>query len=606
MTRNLTLPSKRFAQVDVPEPEGFEAEFVYGFWTQDERVNDSGRTSTKVIDSLTSRDLDLKTQVGSQDFKRFVPRYVRLTWKPITSGNRPDLGTKTPLLPNLQKVHDEETFCSDDFASVAFQDTGVDGKVQFWIQQHLKSQEEETQTQSRAASPTDYTKLVTETTPKGVRGRLLSTLMNQPDQFGLYYQDSQTGKTSKKKKTVFNPEILRTVRTKVQVNRKVLGDLLQSATETTVSFFGDEAKALLGKAKVIQDKAIQDRSSALVEGSDYDFEVLDYLSYRKIDATLFDSVVQPVGYIIDKEEILPSGEVVPKAPVVVENPRAGATADLRVRYGGRYRYRIRSVVLVELAVQDTETSSIVAMSFLVASSRSPVHVVQCDEFVPPPPPADFVVGWDFLKRSPRLTWSVPPTSQRDVKYFQLFRRKTIQEPFEMVAMWDWDTSQVLTPPRETPDPVLVTKGVTPVTYYLDLEFKPDDTWIYALCSIDAHQISSNYSVQLRVRFERYKNKVISELVSVQGAPKAYPNLYLNTDTFVDTMKVSGKRTLDLYFDPEYLQVFNNQGNDLKLVKTRDTGGTYRLNMINVDIQRDQPVTIEIQDRRTSKEKDETK
>lgn len=602
MTAVLSLPSKRVAHVDIPEVEGFTGEFVYGFWTEDERVNDTGVLSKKTLDGLTARDLDLKTQ-STQGFKRFVPRSVRFTWKAVTGGNRPDLGTKTPLGPHLSKIHDEATFTSDDYATIAFQDTGVDGKVQWFIQQYIKNlQEDSIQTKGGLGSTTDYAKLVTQTTPPAVRGKLLSTLMNSPDQFGLWFKDSVTGKTKRKEPTSFNPEVLRGVRVKVQANRKVVADLLQSATETTVSFFGDEARTLLSKARVIQEKAVAERSSALVEGSDYDFEVLDYLSYRKIDVATFDSVIQPVGYVIEKEEILPGGEVVSRDPLVVENPLAGATADLKVRYGGRYRYTIKTVALIEVSVQDTDSPTFLAMSFLVASTRSPAVVVSCEEFVPPPPPVDFVVGWDYLKRCPRLTWSLPPNSQRDVKYLQLFRRRAIMDPYELVAMWDWDTSQVLTPPRESPDPVLVTKGTSPQGYYLDLEFKPDDTWIYALCAIDAHQISSNYSVQLQVSFVKWSNKIKVDLVSVSGAPKAFPNLYLNTDTFVDTVKTSGKKVLDLYFNPEYLKLLDNAGNDLKLIKTMDTGGSYRFQMINVDLQRDQTLTISIDDRRTSQEK----
>ena len=83
----------------------------------------------------------------------------------------------------------------------------------------------------------------------------------------------------------------------------------------------------------------------------------------------------------------------------------------------------------------------------------------------------------------------------------------------------------------------------PVKLYRDAEFTKESDFIYCLASVDARGFTSNYSAQFRVTFDTFKNKINVELVSQSGAPKPYPNMYLNKDLFVDTMKDSGHSRL---------------------------------------------------------------
>ena len=104
---------------------------------------------------------------------------------------------------------------------------------------------------------------------------------------------------------------------------------------------------------------------------------------------------------------------------------------------------------------------------------------------------------------------------------------------------------------------------SPTTFYDDYEFNRDGSFIYAVCCVDAHGLTSTLSPQFEISFNKYRNKLVKRLISTSGAPKAYPNLYLLQDTFVDVVKDSGHSQLTVYFDPEYLDVFNNNGEDLK-------------------------------------------
>ena len=69
-----------------------------------------------------------------------------------------------------------------------------------------------------------------------------------------------------------------------------------------------------------------------------------------------------------------------------------------------------------------------------------------------------------------MMWSFPPNSQRDVKRFQVFKRTTVDEPFELLIEYDFDDSEVPEPRTETPKSSSVIFLKDPLTYYVDDEF----------------------------------------------------------------------------------------------------------------------------------------
>jgi hypothetical protein len=221
--------------------------------------------------------------------------------------------------------------------------------------------------------------------------------------------------------------------------------------------------------------------------------------------------------------------------------------------------------------------------------------------VPPPPPADFNLAWDYGERALRCSWNLPPNPQQDIKYIQLFRRKSIADPFQLIKMWDFNDTNTIVPLAEYPLPELVVKSPSFVGFFLDREFSKESNYIYAVAAIDAHGLTSNYSIQFQVSFDKFANRLVKRLISISGAPKQYPNAYLNADTFVDTMKDSGHTTMRVVFNPEYLKLTQGDGTDLGLLKTDKQGGKYRIQLINLDLQSQQALDITIEDsRKTAK------
>ena len=56
--------------------------------------------------------------------------------------------------------------------------------------------------------------------------------------------------------------------------------------------------------------------------------------------------------------------------------------------------------------------------------------------------------------------------------------------------------------------------------------------------------------------------------------------------------------MSVYFDPEYLELFDEEGEDLGLIDGKDPNASYKIQLINTDLQKSQIATIKINDLRT--------
>lgn len=590
-----SLPSKKISVVNAPEVSGFNAQFNYDFFVPDERTNDTGQTAPRFITRRPSEAFD-SSFVSSKNFQDKVPRYVKLTWRPVI-GQDDFIAIRTSIANNFDKIHNEQNFALSDYSNIDFQDTGADQRLSFFIRRALEEVQRGFAPPTSPESPLDVARALNGLTTSRLRGSFLASILTNLRDLGVTFVTKQN------RESLVSSLVsqIKNSKTRFQFNNRVIAKILASATENPTGLFEDEAAILLNEATQRQSESVASDNASVLTDNEYDLEIMEYIGIRNLDSSAnFNSTVEPVGYIIDKQELLDNGTLIDRSPIIVENPLANTTVDFKIKYGAKYHYRIRSVVYIEVSAQDQETGGLIAISFLVCSQDSSKKIVDCTEFVPPPPPSDFNIAWDYVNTCARVTWAFPPNSQRDIKYFQLFRRKSIDVPFELVKQFDFDDSVVRTPTNESPDPVLVERMNSPKTYYLDQEFGKDSKYIYALCSVDAHAMSSNYSMQLEVSFDKYKNRIVKSLTSVAGAPKAYPNMYLNRDTFVDTIRDSGHSRMHVVFNPEYLQVLDARNNDLKLLKT-GPDAIYKLSLINVDLESQKTVTIKLEDKRTTED-----
>jgi hypothetical protein len=123
-------------------------------------------------------------------------------------------------------------------------------------------------------------------------------------------------------------------------------------------------------------------------------------------------------------------------------------------------------------------------------------------------------------------------------------------------------------------------------------------YIYAVCAVDAHGISSPYSNQIGVRWNSGRNTIDVVHVSAQGAPKPYPNLFVEKDAFVDTMKIEGSSQMTVVFQPECYKLVDERDTDLNLLAF-GPDNFYRIQLINTDLQQDDWVDVFITDARNT-------
>ena len=240
----------------------------------------------------------------------------------------------------------------------------------------------------------------------------------------------------------------------------------------------------------------------------------------------------------------------------------------------------------------------------------------------PEPPDGVLYRFNYEKgRGLLITWQVPSGKSRDVKYFQIFKRASIKSEFFCIGMLDFDDSEIKVMKPEYVRSDLVKRigryledGTFRVsraqTYFEDTEFDRDHgSAIYAVCAVDAHGLTSGYSAQTEVSFDSLRNEIKLKSVSRSGAPKQYPNFFVDpdmddniaVDSFSqDAIFDSGRSVAKFYFTPDMITARDNDGNENRIVVTEDPSPdiqrNYKIQIINLDLQKSTTAEIVVNDK----------
>ena len=589
-SRSKSYPSSLVSFVDVPEVTRVKAKFYYNFFEPDESASDEyDPEARKVMRRSGQRALTGRVSPSAmEELKKKVPRFIRLTWRPLRTNNKQDSRRMRFLRIRdyLDDIQDEASVSNNHFTGFNVQDSGDDNKLMPFLNMTLNLTEEE-----NSPSPTDKAKELNARTDDNVSPEFLANVMNsQPN--GASFIDSE------KRKDMFKKDA-RDISLSIQLNNKFASTIIESAIEDVAGIYADEMADLSGPAKILTSEALG--KSKPQHLSEEEFEVIiDPIRVRMFDVGQADTESRIVGYIIEKFEVNSEGNLEKIRDHIVGSPNRSSFIDTSVKYGTTYVYQIKTIAQVDFQSISEDGSDILSSTMLISSKSSRRSIVECIEEVPPTEPVDFKGVWHYKNNKLCLMWNFPVNPQRDIKKFQIFRRKSILEPFEMIAMLDFDDSVIKQPDRENINPNRRVYSDQPELIFYDNDFNLDSKYIYAICSIDARNMTSNYSMQLEMSYNRPKNKLVIKKVSPSGAPKQYPNLYLNNDLFVDTIRDSGHSRMHIYFDPEYLEVEDSQGADLELLKSmrrKSSTGEYQLQFINVDHQKEKKIAISIDDLR---------
>ena len=611
------FPSKPVTLVNIPEVVKASAKFVYNHYVRDERTNGQGGLG---VVSLGEPSQELQGLAKSNK----QPRYNTIT---VTSptfakedgmlrGIADSLGANL-IKDNLTYLQFESAISSAQFSGIKLQDNQVDqsfyyalsSSISFFGENSVTSGNQQTEIISEHVSPAQAFG------PDGQNIRdALSNLQSQ----GVSY--APTDVRNETASDAFRS--VRFVNFNMNINNLLVSNMVNGSLADKTNVYEDEIESMQETASLIQSNAIATATPGTIQEDEYNIPImaLDQVSTSVSSVSnsgALNEASYPVGYYIEKYEIVKKDDAgnydrVVHEPLIVENFGDLAIKDSAVKYGGTYLYNIRVVALTRFEAfrgdATGDTSDEVVTAVVMVASKGVMVRVQCTENIPPEPPGNISFKYDYANDNLMIFWEEPLNPQRDVVRYQILRRRNTDVPFTLLRELDFDysTSRVV-PVEKAPDDLILRVGGAR-KFYRDLEFGKESSFIYSVCCVDARGFTSNYSAQFRVSFDRMKNKIMTSLVSKKGAPKPYPNIYLNQDLFVDTMRDSGHSRMRLFFDPEYYDVFKTASGDSETY-SEDTmthvskqteslnliGDSYKLQIINVDNQMSQMVDIKIND-----------
>lgn len=580
-----TLPSSQIVDIDIPNYEDqFNVQFVYNFFVEDEMVNTVN--DSQLNSSLNNKISSTNQNVYEQSYlKRKVPRYVKIqicnTLQQAGKNSQAEIyytqlkSLNGLIKSNLDRLIDEDVAATFRYYSVNYYDVSTDARNNYVISGSytmLKAID--------AFAPISQTKTIQQQFLNALSPKAHNEISNK---YNNYDQNAF-----------------------INLNVKVNSQLLSKVIDDNNSRF------------VVNTNMNTNTPIDNLQGVGINSFQLSEADYRLIlkpisVATLQHGNVQIssyqtnlVGYVITKKRINSDGTYASFEQLTIETPDISTIYDTDILFGAVYEYTISSVYKIDIPAIDILTGEGVYASFLFKSKQSSTKTVICDEMIPPKPPTNLMFIWDNMSgvenvlqydqlaneyvNSPTsrgrliISWSFPIGTQLDVKQFQIFRKKkprygTFYDiPYELIKVYNFDNSVIpMKSDDNNVDAKLIEKMLNPKTFFVDEEFDKNSDYAYTICAVDAHGYTSNYSSQFEVWFDQTSEKLKKRLLSIQGAPKAYPNIYANFDMFNDLIRVNGPRAtkFDLYFNPEVYKI--QKGDDIV-----DTIATIQDNVLKDD------------------------
>lgn len=622
-----TFTSRPADKINLPEIVTARSTFVYNYYTKDERVRDSSRD---MRDRIISLDTSASDEIFYRVKNKKSPRYVKLEIKPpkvqddlISTKPLNELGID--LESSLDLIVSEGATSSQIFTGVELIDTGRESNLY-----------------SMLKSTMFFTELPTETTSQKESAEMLHATLREKGGLGGNDKKLIVEALSNIKSEGYTlapsdvpPEIAQFADDpigkqsfSVQFNNLLMSDLVANSIIIPDNTFQDELRGLDSFSRNIKKEIIGSIPPAnTFREADYDLQVQavkqqaitgrpDYIEriksqYPKIKFT---------GYLIEKYEVLPDESVDFIGRLFIQGHNSTSAIDYNVRYGGSYFYKIRTVCYVKtIATSENRIDSSLnqnVLATMLMASEGVLTSVSCVEKVAPPAPTSFRATFDFDTLLPRISWQFPLNKQRDIKRFQIFKRFSINEPFVLLKEYDFDNSTIrgAVPEIAIPENVIRLEG--PVLSFIDASHLEGEKPIYTVACVDAHGMSSNYGPQVKVERDRYTNVTKRELISGPNAPKPYPNLLVNVDAFQDCIKVSGYDRIKVLLDPDYYKLTRHKKTinlatatvsdfivttnqqiteevDLQLLAIDPNKFRYKLQLMNVDNQKDATVNIKL-------------
>ena len=581
--------SKEVLTVDIPDPRDVKADFTYVYYTPDESLVDSSKLNP-------------------------LARYVTVSFDSTPIANRTSI-TNDKFVSLLKNglINPEYAITTPGMTSLTVEDIDVGRRLQDFTMRKLSKLFPNVDLNTSEMSQTDLADALNNATSSRISRNIILDLVSDFSSDGITFYDRSDKEI---KDDIFVDAA--SVKFDAQINEKFIGDFYRNMSFDPLN--SNHRAAILNSDEAIaQQETTRRNSSPALSPEDY---VPDIRYVKKVKVQKHDAVpkISACGHIIDRYSIDEFGDRVPGslASFFVRDVKSKNYVDTQVVYGAVYVYEVRTLAVVEMTVggdvlEDAGTgkeSDIFRITFFVTSRASSQAKVKCIENIPPPPPSICKFRFDFELNRLGIKWDFPHTSQQDIKKFQIFKRASIYQPFVLIAQYDFTDAYVPAPEIERIDPALNFEMSFGRKMYYDEDFDKSGDAIYAIVSVDAHNLTSNYSDQIRVKFNRSKNAIETSLVSPAGAPKQYPNFFVSTTEAQnietvryteDVMKDSGHLKMRVYFDPEALHIagenFLTRDADRSINTSISQTGNYKFQIINIDRQKSAIVDLSLIDKR---------
>jgi hypothetical protein len=632
--------SRGLPSLDIPEIKmnSFDVKFVYNYYTVDERV----RTAATPEEQLLNLESNTSNEILFQATNDRLPRFIKGSFQPASDivfnpdfvdneGNSLSDSDALNVINNLDKIVVEGASSTRYFSGTELLDTMADKKFYDLAEASQVIQNIAIPEDSSIGNADRLIEKIAGDTLQGEQKKLLRQVLGNLQPAGFSFAPSDT--RVEDAQTAFDNMARQTF--SIKFNNLFFNDVTSAATRQNGSVFEDEFRAYQDVSSTIQQNAITNLTPQFMRPDEYEFGALPIKvesipTLQLSDAGLpLDAVYGIVpkmklsGYIVQRYEVLGNGSLSTLEPLIINNPAATFFIDKNIRYGATYLYKIRTIATIQTISKKInpyrpELTQYVKATYLIASEGR-IAACHATENRPPPPPADINFKFDYSYRKPRIFWSFPINPQRDIMRFQVFKRNSIDKPFKLLVEYNFDQSVYKSPPLENALSKKIVKMKHPLLSFVDQTYEDGSTPIYAIAAIDARGLTSGYSAQFSVYYDKFTNELKTKLISREGAPKTYPNVYLNEDTFQDLIKSSGKDRMTVVFDPEYYIVRKtaaesltgqNEGNafsvpivegmqgeeDLNFIASNDDIATYKIQIINTDLQQSELIDIKIVDK----------
>ena len=558
--KTYTYSSNLISSVRLPTHEDLTAKFFYNFFTKDESV----------IEAVAP---NVSKYASEKDRARKSPRYVTLnfTTPKEVATSRSDKLDLVKL--NIDRIYGAEDIGNSSSTTVLTQDSSISDRV---FQTIMRS----AVLRNIDGNMTDIALELGKNLGPSIDRELLQEL-------SVSYAESGAQFVSDRK--TINADKFETIKQNASsytINDKFIDDLIANAESSAIVGQTTSMGLLSRKIKEIQYKGRS--KSPSISSSDF-LTILEPVSISHSTIGEFSSGIVNVATLIYRSETKQDGTIESKLIDVI-SPDISTYVDYKVKLGARYSYWLHAVYLVTTSVLANDTGDILSAEVLFQSKPSSASTIFLFDDVPPEPPADFNVRWDYQTNNLVLSWAFPVNPRQDIKYFQVFRRDAVDKPFELLIEYDFNDALKQPSRAENVLEKLTQKVTSPYNIYIDTEFKKDSKYIYTIACVDARGLVSNYSHQFEAKFDKIKNVLIKKSISPQGAPRQYPNIFINQNFFQDLILTSKKRRINVYFDPEYLKLKSNDGSIVDAVRTEGTGG-YCINIL--DVTRGQIISVPI-------------